>query len=98
MNIYQKYLVCYDIENDKTRKKFFEKMKDLGLISIQKSVFYGDLNQAEFSAMKKVVLKMLDPDSDKCFWTKCTLSDKDLGNCFGYKNFKYIEPDGYESI
>lgn len=67
MNIYQKYLVCYDIENDKTRKKFFEKMKDLGLISIQKSVFYGDLNQAEFSAMKKVVLKMLDPDSDKCF-------------------------------
>lgn len=42
-------------------------MKDLGLISIQKSVFYGDLNQAEFSAMKKVVLKMLDPESDKCF-------------------------------
>ena len=25
MNIYQKYLVCYDIENDKTRKKFFDK-------------------------------------------------------------------------
>lgn len=59
MNIYQKYLVCYDIENDKTRKKFFDKMKDLGLISIQKSVFYGDLNQAEFSAMKKVVQKCL---------------------------------------
>lgn len=42
--------------------------------------------------------KMLDPESDKCFWTKCTLSDKELGSCFGYKNFKYIEPDGYESI
>ena len=52
MKIYNKYLICYDIEDDKIRRKFFEKMKDFGLVSIQKSVFYGDLTVPELTAMK----------------------------------------------
>ena len=44
MSLYVKYLVCYDISNTRTRSKFFDFLKDLGLTPIQKSVFFGDLN------------------------------------------------------
>lgn len=43
MSIYVKYLVCYDISDTKIRKKFSDCLKDLGLVSLQESVFYGDL-------------------------------------------------------
>ena len=37
---YVRYLVCYDIVDNKKRKKFADFLKDLGLIPLQKSVFY----------------------------------------------------------
>ena len=40
MSIYVKYLVCYDISDTKIRKKFSDCLKDLGLVSLQESVFY----------------------------------------------------------
>ena len=39
--MYSQIIVSYDISNTKKRNKFFEELKDLGLISIQKSVFWG---------------------------------------------------------
>ena len=71
MNLYSKYLVCYDIENNKTRTKFFEKMKDFGLQPIQKSVFYGFLNQAEFNSVRKLAFELLAASNDKCIFMKC---------------------------
>ena len=59
MNLYSKYLICYDIENNKTRTKFFEKMKDFGLQPIQKSVFYGFLNQAEYNSVRRFAFELL---------------------------------------
>lgn len=35
MSLYVKYLVCYDISNTRTRSKFFDFLKDLGLTPIQ---------------------------------------------------------------
>lgn len=98
MGIYTKYLVCYDIENDKTRKKVFELLKDLGLVHLQLSTFYGDLNSAEFSAMKLKIKSLLENSTDKCLWLKCNLDEQQIKDCIGYSNFRYIEPDGYESI
>lgn len=49
MSIYVKYLVCYDISDTKIRKKFSDCLKDLGLVSLQESVFYGDLKKTEVS-------------------------------------------------
>lgn len=43
MSIYAKYLVCYDVSSNSRRKKFSDALKDLGLVSMQGSVFYGDL-------------------------------------------------------
>lgn|SRR5574344_1080597 len=98
MGIYTKFLVCYDVEKDKTRKKLFDSLKDLGLVQIQKSVFYGDLNVADYSAMKRLVNDLLDKSTDKCLWIKCHLLEQDVRACFGYKNFSYTEPDGYDTI
>ncbi len=39
MAIFYEVLVSYDIEDNKNRKKLFEELKDMGLNSIQKSVF-----------------------------------------------------------
>lgn len=98
MGIYSKYLICYDIEQDKTRKKFFEGMKDLGLVPIQQSVFYGDLTYSEFTALKRLAKDMLDAKTDKCLWLRCTLEVNEVKKFIGYNNFSYSEPDGYVAI
>lgn len=96
---YSKYLICYDIEDDKTRTKFFDKMKDFGLIPIQKSVFYGDLNNAEATSVKRIAFELLDCTADKCLFVKCNLQPEQIRQqCLGYSEFVYVEPDGYETI
>ena len=77
-NVYAKYIICYDIENVKNRNKLYKSLKNFGLVPIQYSVFFGDLNKAELSAVKRLI--------------------KEIKSCFGYKNFKFIEADGYETI
>ena len=97
--LYSKFLICYDIENDKTRTKFFDKMKDYGLIPIQKSVFYGDLNNAEIKAIKNLSFEILDSLTDKCIFVKCNLLTPEIiRQGVGYENFDYIAPDGYDTI
>lgn len=99
MNLYSKYLICYDIENNKTRTKFFEKMKDFGLQPIQKSVFYGFLNQAEYNSVRRFAFELLKSGNDKCIFMKCDVSPKEFKQQFiGYDNFCFLEPDGYETI
>lgn len=39
MSQYTRYLVCYDIEDSKVRRRFFSFLKDLGLVPLQESVF-----------------------------------------------------------
>ena len=98
MSQYVKYLVCYDIPDNRTRARFASKLKDLGLIPLQKSVFYGDLKPAESKALSKIAKDMLDDDEDYCFWFPCHLNFTDMRSCIGYKNFKYDEPDGHGFI
>lgn len=98
MSPYSKYLICYDVADNKTRKKLFDGLKDLGLKDIQRSVFYGDMKPAEFRAMKQMVSSLLDKDSDRCLWVQCTLSEEAVRQCFGYGQFKWVEPDSHDSI
>ena len=69
MSIYKYYLVCYDVADNKTRKRLFEYLKDLGLVSLQNSVFWGQLTRAEIAALRREAQKQLDPMTDKIFWT-----------------------------
>ena len=98
MNQYSKYLICYDVVSNKKRKKLFDELKDLGLKDIQKSVFYGDMKPAEFNAMKRIVKKLLDEETDHCLWVQCILSKEPIQECFGYKDFSWIEPDEHDTI
>ena len=41
MSLYVKYLVCYDISNTRTRSKFFDFLKDLGLRECQDFCVWG---------------------------------------------------------
>ncbi|WP_390516707.1 hypothetical protein [Sutterella wadsworthensis] len=48
--MYAKNLVRYNLSNNSRRKEFSDTLKDLGLVPIQDSVFYGDLKLAEVRA------------------------------------------------
>ncbi len=47
----KEYLICYDIEDNKVRKKMYTLLLDLGLNNIQKSVFWGFLTRAECNSI-----------------------------------------------
>ena len=97
MSQYAKYLICYDVESDRKRRKLFDSLKDIGLVPIQKSVFYGDLKPPEFRDMKKNVAALLD-EGDRCLWIQCTLPVDLVRTCPGYEHFSYIEPDQHDFI
>jgi len=98
MAFYTKYLVCYDIENNRKRKKFSDSLKSLGLVRLQKSVFFGHLNRAEIKALERMARELLDPDEDKAFWTPTPLNEDALKKGIGYDQFHYIQPDGHITV
>ena len=62
--VYSQVIVSYDIEDNKLRKKLFDELKNLGLMSIQKSVFWGYVLTSEkrviktlFKSIVKIVIK-----------------------------------------
>lgn len=96
MALYYEVLVSYDIEENKNRKKLFDELKDMGLVSIQKSVFWGHLKVAEIKILPHLFEKYCN-DGDKSFFVRANLSKEILQNSFGYekedfevKDFEYI--------
>ena len=98
MSQYVKYLVYYDVTDNKSRTKFSNALKDLGLIPIQKSVFYGDLKPPEARSISSLAKKFLNEETDSCFWFPCHLDLQKLRSCFGLKDFQYEEPDGFKVL
>lgn len=98
MAFYTRYLVCYDIEDNKTRKKLADFLKDLGLQPLQKSVFWGELNRAELRSLERYTRSHLDKSSDKCFWIATSLDEMQLKKGIGYEHFSYIPPDGAATL
>lgn len=98
MSFYHKYLLCYDIEDNKVRRRFYNELKDLGLIPIQRSVFWGQLCQAEYNCLQRISKDLLNPSTDRCFWIVTQLSENDLKEGIGYDAFQYIPADGYFSV
>ena len=47
------YLVIYDISENSKRTKLADKLKDYGLIRIQKSVFIGELTEKDAKEAEK---------------------------------------------
>lgn len=94
MKLFFEVIVSYDIEDDKRRKKLFEELKDLGLVPIQKSVFWGHLKVAEIKILPNLFKKYC-VKGDKAFFVRAELSGEILKNGFGYtqKDFEVREFD-----
>lgn len=73
--LYNEVLVSYDIADTKQRTKLFNKLKDISLTSIQKSVFWGHLNKAEEASVKRL-LKTYCAKADKAFIARVKLSEQ----------------------
>lgn len=88
MALFYEVLVSYDIEDNKNRKKLFDELKDMGLVSIQKSVFWGHLKVAEIAMLSHLFEKYCS-ELDKAFFVKANLSKEILKNSFGYEKYDF---------
>ena len=95
--MYSQVLVCYDIENDKKRRKLYEELKDLGLRPVQKSVFWGYLLQSEKRVVKYLLKKYCDKSTDRGFMVNANL-DKNLEYSVGYSKDEFKKPDSFDII
>jgi len=96
MKLYHEVLVSYDIEDNKNRKKLFEALKDLGLVSIQKSVFWGHVKVAEEKMLPKL-FKRYCSKNDKAFSMRVKFASVVESKGFGYKKEEF-EVDNHEYI
>lgn len=71
-----KTLVIYDIEEDKIRNKVLEACKDYGLVHIQYSAFFGELNHNRREELWKRLQRLLGRKRGKIII--CPVCDKDL--------------------
>ncbi|MBC7076751.1 MAG: CRISPR-associated endonuclease Cas2 [Synergistales bacterium] len=71
-----KTLVVYDIPDDSTRTKVFETCKDYGLVHIQYSAFFGELNRNRRQELHQRLRRLLGDREGKILI--CPVCDKDL--------------------
>jgi CRISPR-associated protein Cas2 len=57
-------LICYDIADPKRLRKAFRDLKDVAL-PVQKSVFVGELTEAELDRLLQRLGGYLDPQEDR---------------------------------
>lgn len=95
--MYSQIIVSYDISDTKNRNKFFEELKDVGLVSIQKSVMWGYVLLSEKRVIKQLFKKYCQIETDKAFIVNVTL-DKDLNDSFGYDEDDFKHPESFEII
>jgi CRISPR-associated protein Cas2 len=80
-------IISYDIEDNKSRTKLFDALKDFGLKPIQKSVFWGILINAEYREIKSLIEDYLQPE-DKAFIAKTNTQ-----NSKQFIAYNYLEDD-----
>lgn len=69
-------LVVYDIPDDRTRTKIFETCKDYGLLHIQYSAFFGELNHNRRQELQQRLGRVLGDKEGKILI--CPICDKDI--------------------
>ncbi len=85
-------LISYDIENNKTRTRLFNQLKDVGMISIQKSVMWGRLLPADIKLAKRILANEIESNTDKVFILVSKLSEN--AKFYGIK-LNFEEYDGH---
>lgn len=85
-------LIAYDIEDNKTRTRLFNHLKDVGMISVQKSVMWGRLLPADIKLAKRILDNEIESETDKAFVMVSKLSEN--ANFYGMKP-DFEEYDGH---
>lgn len=91
----QEYLLLYDISNTRNRTKLFNSLKDVGMHSIQKSVFWGLLNYAEYNMIVRLVESIFDKELDKILFVQTKLRSVKTFRSWGYSESDFMEPHAY---
>jgi CRISPR-associated protein Cas2 len=95
--MYTQVIVSYDISDTKNRNKLTQELKDLGLVSIQKSVMWGYILTSERRVIRGLFKKYCDIEVDKAFIVNVTL-DKSLDDSFGYDKDDFKHPESFQII
>jgi len=61
--VFLKYVVVYDVVEDRTRDKVADCLEDFG-DRVQKSVFEVDVDADRYGRMVELLLKLIDPETD----------------------------------
>lgn len=96
--MYFEILVCYDIGDNKRRRKLVNELKDIGLIGIQESVFWGRVLNAELQTIKRILETLLKKQEDKAFILRVDLSKQIQNNNFGYTDLSIFEERDYDIL
>ncbi len=80
----QEYLVCYDIEDNKIRKKVYNELAKNGLKPMQKSVFWGYLTQAELNGIRRFISHLVKKE-DKTLITRTNFNGRGFSYLIGHK-------------
>lgn len=91
-------LVCYDIQDNRRRQRLADALKDLGLESVQKSVFWGFLTLTERKRLPALFEKNLESGSDVAFCVPAGISAGDVFMTFGYGLESFTRPKRYEVV
>jgi CRISPR-associated protein Cas2 len=60
----KKYLICYDIRDQRRLRHVHRTIRDFGT-PVQFSVFEAELNQCEMDMLRQSLLKVIDLDQDR---------------------------------
>ena len=94
---YTQVIIAYDIADNKKRIKFYETLKDFGLLPIQKSVFWGYILPSERKSIISIYKEFCDIKSDNVIMVNAAL-EQNIQDCFGYTKEFFRKPDDYDII
>jgi len=94
---YTQVIIAYDIADNKKRIKFYETLKDFGLLPIQKSVFWGYILPSERKSIISIYKEFCDIKSDNVIMVNAAL-EQNIQDCFGYTKEFFRKPDDFDII
>ncbi len=99
MDLFSEIIVSYDISNNKARKKLYDSLLDLGLLPIQKSVFWGRVLDAELKSIIDLFPMYVNSENDdSVFLTKTNLRKHWNKHSIGIPKDVFQHNEHYEII
>lgn len=91
-------IVCYDVENTRNRTKLANALLSLGLVRVQKSVFWGTLLPAEQRNAVALFKKFLNNETDNAFVVNADLLSSLKAKSFGKIDLTVFDLKSYDIV